>query len=420
MSGREMSMSFGAVILAAGLSSRMKAFKPLLPVGESTAVERLASSLRDAGIEDIVVVTGHLRERLKPVIRRLGVCEAYNGRFEEGMFSSVQTGLKKAMELAPHACGYFLMPADCPLISSDVIRTLKADVEDSVTEEPGPGTSTAQTRNFRVPVFEGKKGHPLFIPACYGAEICGHDGTGGLKAITDRYWDRMVRIPVGDEGCILDMDTQEGYREILSFLEGGCRREPLEELAAGRRIFLVRHGQTRQHDKKMMIGCYDVPLNDEGREQIRETALQIAARNPVTDRIYASDLDRAEESAHILASVLGNDPEIVKLSDLREINLGSWDGKPVREIREKYPEEYERRGRDIFTFKTGNRAENFYDMQYRAVRALRRILKDDDASDIIIVTHSGVIRALENNLRGFRVDDPWEGIDKGGFRITEL
>ena len=59
-------------------------------------------------------------------------------------------------------------------------------------------------------------------------------------------------------------------------------------------------------------------------------------------------------------------------------------------------------------------------MQYRAVRALRRILKDDDASDIIIVTHSGVIRALENNLRGFRVDDPWEGIDKGGFRITEL
>ena len=143
MSGREMSVSFGAVILAAGLSSRMKAFKPLLPVGESTAVERLASSLRDAGIEDIVVVTGHLRERLKPVIRRLGVCEAYNDLFAEGMFSSVQTGLKKAMELAPHACGYFLMPADCPLISSDVIRILKTGVRNSVTEESGPGTSTA-------------------------------------------------------------------------------------------------------------------------------------------------------------------------------------------------------------------------------------------------------------------------------------
>ena len=81
MSGSVTGMKFGAVILAAGLSSRMKAFKPLLPVGESTAVECLASSLRDAGIEDIVVVTGHLRERLAPVIRRLEVCEAYNGRF---------------------------------------------------------------------------------------------------------------------------------------------------------------------------------------------------------------------------------------------------------------------------------------------------------------------------------------------------
>lgn len=56
-------------------------------------------------------------------------------------------------------------------------------------------------------------------------------------------------------------------------------------------------------------------------------------------------------------------------------------------------------------------------MQYRAVAALREILADDYARNIIIVAHSGVLRALENNLRGLRVDDPWETVEKGGYRI---
>ena len=51
--------SFAAIILAAGYSSRMKSFKPLLPIGELTAVERLMSSVRAAGIDDIIVVTGY-------------------------------------------------------------------------------------------------------------------------------------------------------------------------------------------------------------------------------------------------------------------------------------------------------------------------------------------------------------------------
>ena len=61
--------------------------------------------------------------------------------------------------------------------------------------------------------------------------------------MTDRHWDRMVRIPVDDEGCLLDMDTLEGYAEIQEFLKAGRRREDVVSLAEGRRIFLVRHAQ---------------------------------------------------------------------------------------------------------------------------------------------------------------------------------
>ena len=431
---------FAALILSAGYSSRMKDFKPLMDVGGVTAVEGLIDSVRAAGIDDIAVVTGYGRERLQPVIAGAGVAEAYNPDFDRGMFTSIQTGIRRARELFHMAEGYFLMPVDCPLISPAVIGKLTdsikgefaeevkaADAADFCPEYEGRAGACGRygqgkcrvTECFYVPVFEGKKGHPLFIPAAYGKEICEYGGEGGLKAITDKYWNRMIRVPVEDEGCILDMDTPEGYREILSFLEKGRRREPLEGLAAGRRIFLIRHGQTRQHDEKMFIGQYDVELSDEGRLMMKETAGKLAGYGIAVDHIYCSDLIRASESADIIAAELNRcgfgKPEIVKKENFREIALGSWDGVPVREIKEKFPVEYQRRGQEIFTFKTGNRAENFYDMQYRAVRELRRILESDKSRDIILVTHSGVIRALENNLKGDRVNDPWDAVPKGGY-----
>ena len=199
----------------------------------------------------------------------------------------------------------------------------------------------------------------------------------------------------------------------------------MHELAKGRRIYLIRHGQTRQHDEKMFIGRYDVPLEDGAEKSVKEMAGKLAKAigdgmqkdNPL--KIYTSPLKRAVQTAEIISEVLGADELIIE-EELQEISLGGWDGLPIREVKEMYPEEYERRGRDIFVFKNGNKAENFYDVQYRAVRALRRILDSDDSKDVLIVTHSAVIRALENNLKGMKVDDLWEPIGKCDYRIAEL
>ena len=68
---------FAAVILAGGLSSRMKSFKPLLPIGELTAIERLVNSVRAAGIDKLIVVTGYSRERLQDVYKRQYQAAAY-------------------------------------------------------------------------------------------------------------------------------------------------------------------------------------------------------------------------------------------------------------------------------------------------------------------------------------------------------
>ena len=262
---------YGAVILAAGLSSRMKEFKPLLPVDGRPAAVGLAETLRGAGIDDIIIVTGHRREDLQEVIRDQRLIESFNEKYESGMFSSIQAGLAKAGEAFPGKKGYFLVPVDCPLITIRAIRLLMTAADESTAA----GESAAADENaaagpetrFFVPTFEGKKGHPLLVPASRVSEIVSYDGDGGLKGITDRCWDQMVRVPVPDEEILLDMDTPEHYEAIRRFVSYGCQREKLEVLSSMKRIILVRHGETEQHEEPMFIGQYDVPLSDEGRKQ---------------------------------------------------------------------------------------------------------------------------------------------------------
>ncbi len=441
----EYSKRFGAIILAAGLSSRMQAFKPLLPVDGRPAIEGLIETAKAAGLSDITVVTGHNRERLQPVLARHGVAEAFNEDYESGMFSSIQAGLAKASQTAAAENavkdGYLLMPVDCPLISVSVLRAVMDAVLAAAADKTGADA-------FAVALFEGKKGHPLYIPGSRIEEILASDGTGGLAAITDKYADSMIRVETGEEGCLLDMDTPEGYEDIKRFVAKGFAREKLELLTARKRIILVRHGETRQHDEPMFIGQYDVPLSEEGCAQAQAAGQEIVKLMaedveaellgmdkfgkepmPAIERIYSSDLVRAMETADIIADAINKAyPQLTEMTGgpvrikrdpgLREISLGSWDGRPIREIAEQYPEEYERRGKDIFSFKMRG-AESFYDMQYRVKAAFRNILRNDDAKDIIIIAHSGVIRALENSIRGMQVSDPWDPVPKGDLRMLE-
>ena len=396
-----MNKKFGAVILAAGFSSRMGDFKPLMKLEDETIVERLIRVSKAAGINDIVVVTGHNREIMQPVIESCGAAEAFNSRFEEGMFTSMQVGtaaLPEGMD------GFFMMPVDCPLVTADILQQLM----DSFDPE-----------KFSVPVYRGKKGHPLLIPEKFRQEITEHDGRGGLKAITDRDFSLMQRIETGYEGVVLDMDTPDAYEEIKVYLAGGCKSDDIAELAKGRRFILVRHGQIEQHKEKIFLGQTDVPLSEKGREQAIEAADEVESLEICTDRIYTSDLLRASQTAQMIR--LGADiDELIPELGLREMNLGPWDGKFISEIRESMPEEYEKRGQNLMIYKMGHGSENFFDLQYRVCRTLADILKSDDSRDIIIVAHSGVLRVIDNNLNGRDVAGEWEKMSNGEVRAIEL
>lgn len=190
-----------ALVLAAGYSSRAPAFKPLLPLGNTTIIEKVLHNFRRAGIQDVTVVVGHRAEELIPVLDRLHVRYVFNEQYDQGMFSSVVAGLRS---IQPWAEAFFLLPVDMPLVKSHTIRLLcrachktKADVI--------------------YPVFQGRRGHPPLITArCFPAILAEHN-TEGLRPILERYEATACNVEVLDEGILLDADTAEDYRKILEY-----------------------------------------------------------------------------------------------------------------------------------------------------------------------------------------------------------
>lgn len=391
---------FGICILAAGFSSRMGRFKPLLPLNDEPVIERVLRVSKAAGIRQRVVVTGYNREALAPLLEKNGAVEVRNPRFEEGMFTSIQAGVSA---LPRNLDGFFVLPVDCPLVTKEVLAALEQSFEPD---------------KFSVPCYRGKKGHPLLIPAMYRQAILRHDGTGGLKAITDKDYDKMKRIEVREEGVVMDMDTPRAYENIKEWIAGKDRFEDFTKLAEGRRFFLVRHGQIRQHKEKIFLGQTDVPLSEKGRIQAEEAAEHLSGFSFQTDRIYASDLLRASQTAEILREKSGI-AHVIEEKGLREMNLGLWDGRFIREIKREFPEEYEKRGQNLMIYKQGRGSENFFDLQYRVIKTLIGILRNDPSPDVIVAAHSGVLQAIANNLQGKDISDSWDKMENGEVRVIQ-
>lgn len=199
------SPTLDAVILAAGLSSRMRGFKPLYPTGQGpeTLVERVLATCRQAGARETLVVTGREAERLEPVVLNAGGRPVRNARHLEGMFSSIQAGVAA---LGRDCAGFFLLPVDVPGVRPQTLRRL-AEAFDT------------RTREVLHPTFAGKRGHPPLLAASLIPSVLRSDGRGGLGALLDgRERERpacALDVPVTDEAVLLDADTDEEHQALL-------------------------------------------------------------------------------------------------------------------------------------------------------------------------------------------------------------
>lgn len=188
------------IVLAAGFSERMGELKPLLPLGGVTALERCVNLFREAGIDDVRVVTGHRGAELEPLLERLGVRTVTNPRYEEGMFSSVKAGVST---VGTEVDAFFVLPVDIPLVRPATIRHLLQ----LYRQERGA--------DVIYPRFRGERGHPPLIAAGRAREIAAWEGEGGLKAILEQWEAGALDLDVADRNILLDMDTNDDYRLLL-------------------------------------------------------------------------------------------------------------------------------------------------------------------------------------------------------------
>ena len=193
-----MGRKIAAIILSAGLSSRMGEFKPLLTFGGTPALERIILLFQESGITDVRVVLGHRSDELLPLVRRLGAQAVINERFREGMFSSVLAGVRT---LDKELEAFFLLPVDIPLVRH---RTIGALIHACQGENHG----------LFYPVYHGKRGHPPLISVRYRAEILSWGGEAGLKGILSRHEDEAIDVETGDEAILRDMDTLANFEQL--------------------------------------------------------------------------------------------------------------------------------------------------------------------------------------------------------------
>lgn len=188
-------MKIEGVILAAGLSSRAGAFKPELPFGEKKLLEKVIEGMAPH-CSRIIVVGGHFFERIR------AVCDPYphvspvlNETYRRGMFSSVQTGVRRL-----DCDAFFLTPGDYPFISAEVYRLLAA------------APARSPRRDIFIPAFQGRKGHPLLFRRAVAPAILAEPPDSTLRTVVRNHGFQLVEVP--DDGILQDVDTMEDYKKL--------------------------------------------------------------------------------------------------------------------------------------------------------------------------------------------------------------
>lgn len=189
--------NYSAIILAAGYSSRMGSFKPLMDFMGKTPYQRCIGLFKKNGIDDVIAVTGYMDELIRKNAED-NVRIVHNDRYSEGMFTSIKAGVKGLKE---DTDAFFILPVDIPSVKEHTVKKMLESYE--------------KMEGILYPAFGGEFGHPVLISHKFAEEIIESNPDGGLRDILSRHKEEQHIEHVADRGILLDMDTMEDFK-ILS------------------------------------------------------------------------------------------------------------------------------------------------------------------------------------------------------------
>ena len=214
-----MEAEVGAIVLAAGSSSRMGQPKQLLPIDGQPMVRRVTEAMCESGLGQVVVVVGAHAEAVTAALAGLPVEIVTNQDWAEGMSTSLRAGLGA---LGPEVQAVLIALADQPALTPDLLRTLVARHQSSGAP-------------ITAPFYRGQRGNPVLFDRNLFPDLLAVEGDRGGRALFARYQGQIECLEVDDPAVIQDIDTYEDYERTPG---SPSRRGPADQ-ASTRRAALM-------------------------------------------------------------------------------------------------------------------------------------------------------------------------------------
>ncbi len=168
------------------------------------------------------------------------------------------------------------------------------------------------------------------------------------------------------------------------------------------RLYVTRHGETIWNTQKRLQGWKDSDLTENGINNAILLGNRI--KNIEFTSIYSSPSKRAKETAILLKGE--REQLIIEDENLREINLGDWEGQTQDDIKEKHPNEFHAFWNKPHLYTT-NSGESFYQLDERVKNFLNRIKLEHQQGNILIVTHTVFIKTLLAYCKKLSIEELW-------------
>ena len=186
------------LILAAGLSTRMQAFKPLMPFRGKTLIENSIDSVFSGGAERVVVVTGHRADELEKLLAQKYDDRVIFARNEDFAATDMLHSIRIGCRALPRCDAFFLLPGDMPVVRQETFRRIR-EHRDGVA-------------GVIFPTLDGYRKHPPLVDYRLVPAIEAFNGEGGLRQLWKQHEELIRTVPVDDTGVWVDLDTPEDYK----------------------------------------------------------------------------------------------------------------------------------------------------------------------------------------------------------------
>lgn len=240
-----------SIILAAGGGTRFGEAKQLLDWEGQSLIAHTADTAWMAGLEPVIAVVGAAADAVAPVLASRPVQVVRNYRWEEGLSSSLFTGIAA---LPTETDAAIFMSVDQPLITP---RLLQRFIERR--HESGRGIIVPQTP-------DGQPGNPVLFASRYFPELARLTGDVGGRVLLERYADDIAYLPVDDPYTLMDVDTPDAYRRMKDYAGSHERALPFDEI---RSLICDMDGVLWRGDTPLP-GLHDLTalLDDRGMEYV--------------------------------------------------------------------------------------------------------------------------------------------------------